>query len=163
MKNIYFVGTPNKEKGIEEFHKLALEFKEHHFFWFCFKLGEGIEKMYPRIEFLVGFDNEAMKERIKQDMDAFVCCSHFEGFSLPIAEAMMLRKPVLAYALDEVVDVYDDCIEYVQPFDFDRMIVKLREIIDNNAYKKDLYKAEQYILDHYSPDKVTDKLLDIIL
>lgn len=163
MKNIYFVGTPNKEKGIDEFHRLAVQLPEHKFFWFCFKFDESIKKIYPNIEFLVGFDSDIMKEKIKQEMDIFVCCSHFEGFSLPIAEAMLLRKPVLSYALEEIVDVYSDRIEYIQPFEFNVMSSRLGEILKDDTYQRDLDKAYQYILDNYSPDRVSKKLLEIIL
>ena len=163
MKSIYFVGTPNREKGIDEFHQLALKFQEHRFFWFCFKLDDTVKNLYPKIEFLIGFESDEMKERIKQEMDIFVCCSHFEGFSLPIAEAILLKKPVITYALEEIVDVYEDHIEYVKPFQYDTISDRLQKLIDYGIYQKDLDEARQYVLDNYSPDVVSQRLLNILL
>jgi glycosyltransferase involved in cell wall biosynthesis len=163
MKKIYFVGKPISTKGIEDFNYLADRILQAEFYFFCYKTENSIIKKYPKINFIIGLNDEEMKEKIKNEMDLMISCSRFEGFCLPIAEAMMLKKPVLSYKLDELKAVYLDNIEYIECFDIKKFEQRLDEIIKNDNYNRDLDRARDFIIENYSPESVSKKLLNILL
>lgn len=160
--NFYFVGNPTTHKGIEDFNLIAKKIPKANFYWFCFKLNNEIKKSYPKINFLAGLKDLEMKNKIEKEMDVFICCSHFEGFCLPIAEAIWLGKPVISYSLRELIDVYKDNIEYVAPFETKRFIKKIQGIIINGKNVKKIIKAKKFVIRNYSPEVVAQRLLNII-
>lgn len=163
MKKIYFVGTPTKGKGIEDFNLIAKQIIDAEFYWFCFEVNKSLKKKYHKIIFITDLVKEKLQYFIKKEMDLMVCCSHFEGFCLPIAEAMLLEKPVISYRLPEIESVYFDNIEYVECFDLNEYIDKLKEFILKNNYNKDKEKARNFIINNYSPEIVSQRLLKILL
>lgn len=163
MKKIYFVGLPIEAKGIKDFNFIAEQITGAEFYWFCFKNDKFKQKKYKRINFIVGLDDESLKTMIKKEMDLMICCSHFEGFCLPIAEAILLEKSVISYKLPEIETVYADNIEYVKCFVLNEYVHKLQEFILNNSYSKDKEKAKNFIINNYSPEIVSKKLLKILI
>lgn len=163
MRKIYFVGAPTKAKGIEDFSFIAEQIIDAEFYWFCFNVNDGIKEKHKRINFIIGLSDEQMKLKIKEEMGAFISCSHYEGFCLPIAEAILLEKPVFSYKLPEIESVYSDNIEYIKCFDLNEYTNKLKEFISKNSYNKDKEKARRYIIDNYSPEVVADRLLNVLL
>lgn len=154
---------PTQAKGIEDFYKLATNIKEANFFWFCFKIDKETKEKYKEINFIIGLSNEELKTKVREEMDLFINCSHFEGFSLPIAEAILLEKAVISYKLPEIEQVYEDNIEYVKRFDLEEYENKIKGFISKNDYNRDKEKAKKFILNNYSPEVVSKKLLKIIL
>ncbi|SRR5258706_14717740 len=165
MKNVYFVGAPTQDRGIEEFAYISSSCKSAKFYWFTYKISDEIIRKYKTINFIRGLDDKTLRSYIKDNMDIFISCSHAEGFCLPIAEAMLLEKPVLSYALEEVQSVYSDLIEYVTCFDRNEFIKKLLPLINanNQSRIKKYAKAKMYIQDNYLPDIVSSKLLAYII
>ncbi len=162
MKKIYFVGHPTTDKGIKDFNCLAEKIADTEFYWFCYKLDAHNRAEYKYIHFVVGLDDTQLKKVIQEEMDLMVCCSHFEGFCLPIAEAILQNKPVISYQLPEVCSAYADNIEYIDCFDLPKFIERLKNIILYNNYKKDLDAAKIFVMNNYSPERVSDRLLSII-
>lgn len=158
-KKIYFVGTPSQVKGIDEFNSLAKLISEADFFWFCFKLPEGLQSVYPNINFIAGLSDQQLRDKIENEMDVFVCCSHFEGFSVPIAEAMLLKKPVIAYKLEELVDIYGDHITFMSS-DLEEAAKIILSVL--KAKSSSLDESREMILSRYSPKSVSDKLINIL-
>jgi len=161
MKKIYFVGLPVKEKGIEDFSYLAGKIKEAKFYWFCLKLDNSIKNKYKKINFLVGLNDREMKKKIS-DMDLMACCSRFEGFCLPIAEAILLKKPVISYRLKEVESTYLNNIEYIKCFSLNKYVRGIKKVISNKGLCKDAKKARMFVINNYSPEVVSQRLLKII-
>ncbi len=96
MKKIYFVGAPTEVKGIEQFNKIAGLFPSDSFYWICYEINSPKKENYKNLIFLTGLSDIEMRNKIKS-MDMLICLSRFEGFCLPIAEAMLLKKPVISY------------------------------------------------------------------
>ena len=162
MKNIYFVGAPTEAKGIEDFNYLANQLKSFNFYWFTFNMNTDFKQKYNRINFIVGKNDQAMKELIKQKMDLFISCSHYEGFCLPIAEAILLEKPVISYDLEEVVSEFGNHINYVSQFKKEGFASKIQLLSQEKNLKHKLMQAHQFIESNYSPDQVCDKLVSIL-
>jgi len=163
MKNIYFVGIPIEAKGINDFNYIAEHVINAKFFWFSYKVDIDLRKKYKRINFIIGLDDDNLKAMITKEMDLLICCSHFEGFCLPIAEAILLGKPVFSYKLKEIESVYLNSINYVDCFDLNSYVDKINKFTlkddSSNANKKHI----NYIINNYSPRIVSKRLLKILL
>lgn len=163
MKKIYFVGIPTKAKGIEDFNFIAEQITDVEFHWFCIKVDNATKEIYKKINFVTGLDDKQMKLKIKEEMEIFISCSHYEGFCLPIAEAILLEKPVFSYRLPEIESVYSNNIEYVECFDLNEYTYKVKKLILNSNCNNDKEKARNYIINNYSPEIVANRLLKILL
>ncbi len=161
MKHVYFVGAPTTEKGIDDFNEIASFVNTAKFYWFCFRIDTKLVKKYKYINFREGLSDEKLKKNIIDEMDYFICCSHFEGFCLPIAEAILLKKPVISYDLDEIKSEFQDNIEYAH--DLEEFKIHIQNIIEKNNYSKDLNKSKRFIEKNYSPEVVSKRLLKIVL
>lgn len=162
MKKIYFVGIPSKAKGVEDFNFIAEHVPGAEFYWFCLEVDSFTKRKYHKINFVTGLNDQQMHLKIKKEMDLFVSCSHYEGFCLPIAEALLLKKPVISYALDEVRSSYSENIEYIDCFQLTRYIDRINEIILKNNYLKDKKEVRKYVIKNYSPKVVVGKLLKVL-
>lgn len=162
MKNIYFLGKPTSAKGIEDFNYISKKIPEAKFHWFTFRAPKNLERKYKNITFIQGLEDAVLKKMIKNKMDIFISCSHFEGFCLPIAEAMLLKKPVISYDLEEVVNEFSDTILYVEQFDRMKFIEKLKEVLHSKESIKNLDHAKEHVEKNFSPSVVTEKLLSFL-
>lgn len=158
---IYFVGSPENVKGIDDFYKLSKDVSAE-FYWFCWKVDTEVKEKYPNLKFITGLDTPSLKEKIKE-MDIFVSFSRFEGFCLPIAEALINLKPVIAYKLPELEDVYKNHVFFVELHAYDIILNKVKNCMENYSfYKINSEISKKFILDNYSPENVTKKLLKIL-
>lgn len=159
MKNFYFVGAPTIEKGIEDFNEIAKSLPQAKFTWYCFRVSPDFVKKYPHINFVKGLDDAQLKKDVTTRMDCFICCSHFEGFCLPVAEAMRMEKPVISYDLDEIRFEFQETIEYVHTVsEFKKRLLSLTK---KNYYTKDTKQGKIFIEKNYSPEVVSNRLLKI--
>jgi len=162
MKRIYFVGAPTEAKGILEFDTLAGFFPKTSFNWFCYKATAEITSTYRKINFIVGLNDLEIRDKIKS-MDLLISCSKFEGFCLPIAEALLLNKPVISFDLDEIKSVFKNNIEYVESHNLEQFRKKIGEYISNQTYDIDIKKAHEFIVEQFFPEKIKQRFLDVIL
>jgi glycosyltransferase involved in cell wall biosynthesis len=162
MKNIYFVGAPTVAKGISEFSRIAEQIEGACLYWYCYSISSDFKRRYPKVKFVTGLSDVELKKRIYRFMDLFVSCSHFEGFCLPIAEAMMEMKPVISYRLEEIESEFGNNIEYVPCFDFQNMKTKIIATLKSTPNKKKLFEAKKFVESTYSPQRVTNKLYTIL-
>lgn len=158
MTKIYFVGAATLAKGIDDFNKLAGLVKDAEFYWFTYYVSKDVLTKYKNIKFIVGLSDQKLKKTISKDMDIFICCSGFEGFCLPLAEAMILKKPVITYPLSEIKQEFLNNVEYVNGVEQFRK--RLVSIIGKKDYKKDLTKAKKFVEMNFSPEKVSGRLLN---
>lgn len=160
--NIYFVGAPTFAKGIIDFEFLASSFTHWHFSWFCQQLPPGIKESYPHINFILNLNDHDLKEAIMSRMDIFISCSHFEGFCLPAAEAILAGKPVITYALEEVKIEFGTHFEYVPCFDLDEFMKTLEHMASSPPNKYKISSAQNFITQMYSPANVAKRFFSII-
>lgn len=71
---------------------------------------------------------------------AFIFPSFYEGFGMPISEAMKCGCPVLASNSSSLTEVGGDAAIYVEPNDIDAFKEKLRQIIEDEELRKTMRK-----------------------
>lgn len=161
LTKVYTVGIPCAAKGLDDFFELTTRIGNTQFYWFCYKIDDQLVQAYPSIEFITGKNDYEMHSIISEKMDVFVSCSHFEGFCLPVAEAIMNLKPAITYELEEIKSTYGPRIDYVKPFDLDDFERVLRLNI-NNIDARRLSEAKLFIIKQFSAKSVTKRLLKSI-
>ena len=67
---------------------------------------------------------------------AFIFPSFYEGFGIPVAEAMKCGCPVLTSASSSLPEVGGDAALYAEPNDIDDLKEKLRQIIEDEELRK---------------------------
>ncbi|MDR0907272.1 MAG: glycosyltransferase family 4 protein [Rikenellaceae bacterium] len=73
-----------------------------------------------------------------QMADGFVYTSLFEGFGIPIIEALTSRVPVITSAGGVFPEAGGDACIYVNPFSVEQMIEALRSVLSNSTLRADM-------------------------
>lgn len=91
----------------------------------------------------LGYLKRADLNRLMQYSDAMIFPSHFEGFGIPILEAMRFKKPIFCSNLPVFHEIAGDAVEYFDPFSiedianqFEKIFVEGRLSVDENKYNK---------------------------
>jgi glycosyltransferase involved in cell wall biosynthesis len=165
LTNAYFVGLPSNAKGIHDFAWLAKEFEGRiKFHWITKCVSPELKSLFPYITFVVDLNDDQLVSYI-QRMDIFLNCSHFEGFSLPTAEAIFLEKCAFSYKLPEIYSSFGDHVtSYIKPFDLTLYKTVLTDYLGGTIGREQylLQRGKQMIIERYSPDVVLNKMLEVI-
>lgn len=68
---------------------------------------------------------------------AFSYISHYEGFGLPVLEAMASGVPVLTSEVASIPEVGGDAVTYIQPNERDDVQAALKRILEDDAYGRE--------------------------
>ena len=72
---------------------------------------------------------------------AFLCCSSYEGFGLPVAQSMASGVPVVSYQNSSLTEVVGDAGVLVPDGEVTAMVDATRALIDEPARRSDLREA----------------------
>ena len=112
-----------------------------------------------RVRLLSGVDDQ-MLCRLCNRAEAFIYPSLYEGFGIPLLEAMACGCPVIASRIPSTIEVAGDCPIYIEPAELDDMIhafdIALSEGRDSDRVKAGFEQAKLY-----SWYKTAEKTLDI--
>jgi glycosyltransferase involved in cell wall biosynthesis len=98
---------------------------------------------------------------IYQSAKVFVYPSLFEGFGIPIVEAIHSRVPVITSIGSCFEEAGGPATRYVNPLDSDQMSVVLEEILNNDTLIKSIVEqSEKHVL-QFSQQEVSRHLMDI--
>ena len=127
IPDLFLIGDyPNNYQGIENYKYYVKELiKKYHLSEKVFFLG-------------VRKHDEAMKYLCHSSL--FIFPSKFEGFGLPILEAMALGTPVLSSDAHSLSEVGGDTIMYFKYQKNNDLYLKMLDIY-NNGYNKSVYQA----------------------
>lgn len=90
---------------------------------------------------LLGYVTQNEKYRLIQNARAFVFPSLYEGFGLPVLEAMALGTPVLTSNNSSLPEVAGGAAAMVDPTDDDSLYVGLKNIVEHEDLRQRLIKA----------------------
>jgi len=75
---------------------------------------------------------------LMQGAKIFLFPSFYEGFGLPILEAMQCGVPVLASRVTSIPELGVDAVHYADPSDFVDLADGITQLLDNEDYRKEL-------------------------
>lgn len=172
-KFILFVGTiqPRKNIGmlIQAFSKIAEKYKDVDLVivgkkgWLfepIFKLPQEIS-IESRVHFLDFVSDEDLAAFYKNAI-CFVLPSLYEGFGLPILEAMQHGCPVITSSVSSLPEAGGDAALYVDPKDKDDIAKKIAELIENENLRKELVKKGYMHLKKFSWEKSAKETLSVL-
>jgi len=145
---------------VELANKIVYKYPSDKFYWIG--TGDIPKGLDGRNVCFTGFLNEKEKKRmLTKSNTIFLNCSHFEGFSVPIAEACLLKVPVLCYKLPELYATYGPHINYVNCYNSNEFF-KCLELLRKNfvIYKEKAVLARRFVIENYSAHKFTSKFMN---
>lgn len=149
---IFYIGRLEEKKNvagmIRAYGILRQEEKIKHQFILAGKPGFNYEKIEEEIKKLpadvqkdiiqLGYIDEKTYVKYLQEADVFFFCTHFEGFGLPIIEAMACGTPVVTSNVTSMPEIAGNaaiCVDPKKPFE---MAAALSKVINNSNIKQSM-------------------------
>lgn len=96
-----------------------------------------INKNKQNIYYLGYIDDENLA-KIYNKADLFVFPSIYEGFGLPVLEAMACGTPVLTSDCSSLPEVGGDAVEYCDPYNMEEITYKMTKILENEKMRENM-------------------------
>ncbi len=117
-----------------------------------------IKSSYRGDIIFAGFVSDAQKKALYEGAHAFIFCSSYEGFGLPIIEAMSLSCPVISYDNSSIPEAAGDAALLVETGDYtsiaNRIIDLSQPAMREEIIKKGLQQAKKFSWHIYMTDFV---------
>lgn len=88
--------------------------------------------------------------------------SLFEGFGIPLVEAMMYGKPILASSVTSIPEVAGDAAIYFDPMKPEEIVNAMRRIMEDKRLYRNLVAEGHKRLNYFDYNKMIDGYLSII-
>jgi len=116
---------------------------------------------------IIWFDNLQSNEHLQafyQGARALLYPSFFEGFGLPVAEALLSNTPVITSKTSSLPEAGGPGSLYVDPLDPDDLQEKIITVLtDSEMHKKMISTGRGYALENFSPSAISKKIMDLYL
>lgn len=131
--------------------------------WYYKKIFQKVQdlKLVGRVKFLEYIPDEDLAV-LMQGAKVFLFPSFYEGFGLPILEAMHCGTPVLASRVTAIPELGVDAVHYVDPFDPVDIADGLTQLLENEEYRRQLKARGFEQVKNFSWGKTAQKILDTI-
>jgi glycosyltransferase involved in cell wall biosynthesis len=90
----------------------------------------------------------------------FVYPSRYEGFGLPVIEAMREGTPVISSDASSLPEVAGDAALFVDPDDRDALVAAMERLLADEALRRDLSEKGKEQAKKFSYDKMVEKFLE---
>lgn len=121
-----------------------------------FRTGADISNELDECVFFTGFINDQDLASLYNNAKAFIFPSYYEGFGLPILEAMSFELPILASDIPVFREVAGEYIVYFDHMNFNDFDIKLAEVLGRGP------ADYSDILEKYTWEKSVSKIVGII-
>lgn len=146
------IGTLQPRKNLSvlitafsEFHKIHPQFKlilAGKKGWLYENIFKQVEQMGMKDSIVFpGFVSEEEKNNLYKKATAFILPSLYEGFGIPLLEAMAHGCPVLSSFSSSLPEVGGEACLYFDPKNCDDLVEKMASVISNKDLIKELVKA----------------------
>lgn len=130
------------------------------------KILDEIQRLQPKIRkdvILKGYINQDEKIELLKWADIFVLPSFFEGFGLPVVEAMACGIPVVCSNVTSLPEIAGSAALFVDPYKTFDIAAGLSKVIHNFGLKQALISKGLKRASYFSWEKAARLTLDVIL
>lgn len=167
---VLFIGTlePRKNIGglIDAFAKISDKIDQNLVVvgkrgWYYNSIFETVDRfrLNSRISFL-GFVTEEEKKCLIEKCDVFVYPSFYEGFGLPVLEAITLNIPTITSSISSLPEVAGDAAILVDPTDIDNLSDTIYDVLTNEKLKQKLIINSKMQADKFSWKLTTKRTIN---
>jgi glycosyltransferase involved in cell wall biosynthesis len=168
---ILFVSTIEPRKNIinlvKAFNLIKEKYAVNHHLILIGQKGWEYEKIFAEIEnsnfreeiHYLGYLSDETVAVFYSLADAFVYPSLYEGFGLPILEAMTLGTPVIISNTSCLPEVAQNAAMYINPDDYESIATTIYEVISQPDLQKDLITRGKNRAKLYSWERVAQETL----
>jgi len=121
-------------------------------------LGLGLKDRIKLLDFVPQEDLPALYVNAAM----FVFPSHYEGFGLPVLEAMNMGTPVITSKTSSLPEVGGDSVLYCKPDDIHDMAMVMRNVLKNEKVRQSLAEKGKERAKRFSWERFVEKMLHII-
>ncbi|MFH0820351.1 MAG: glycosyltransferase family 1 protein [Candidatus Peregrinibacteria bacterium] len=131
--------------------------------WYYQKVFQKVKdlKLVGRVKFLEYIPDDDLAV-LMQGAKVFLFPSFYEGFGLPLLEAMQCGTPVLASRVTAIPELGVDAVHYVDPFDAVDIADGLTQLLENDEYRRQLRARGFEQVKNFSWGKTAQRILDTI-
>jgi len=169
---ILYVGTLEARKNIarliKAFYKLRKQGVSHKLIivgkrgWKYKEIFDIIRELHLESDVIfTGYVRENDLPALYSAADVFVYPSIYEGFGLPLLEAMACGTPVITSNASSLPEVVNDAAVTVNPYDTDSLTNAIYAILSNNDLRSDLVRKGYKRAASYSWDKCASRTVQV--
>lgn len=130
--------------------------------WRCKNIYEKVQRLNLRNRILFpGYVDQEDSPLLMCGAVAFVFPSLYEGFGMPPLEAMACGTPVIASAVTALPEVVKDAGILVDPRSVKEICTAMKELLENEAYRKELGVLGMRRAQKYTWQKSAEMLMEI--
>lgn len=169
-----FVGSMSPRKNlvrlIEAFERFKIRTKSDYKLLIVGSSFWGNEELNQRISickyacdiYITGRVSQPDLEKIMGSAFALTFVSYFEGFGIPLVEAMECEVPIICSNVSCMPEIAGDAALYVDPFKVEDIADKLIELFSNPALVRTIIERGNLQRQKFSWDKTAEKLWELI-
>jgi glycosyltransferase involved in cell wall biosynthesis len=160
-----FVGTAERRKGIDTLvHAMELVKRDEPFLQLKIvgAMGDGLTDEIQQKTGTLGFQDDTMLAGLYRGADVFVFPSRYEGFGLPVLEAMSYGVPVVTTNVTALPEVAGDAALYVAPDDAEALAAAIARVLKEPALAESLRERGRARAATMSWTKTAGATLDVL-
>ncbi len=167
-KYILFVGNIEPKKNIKQLIKAFAYIKKGyklaivgHKAWMSKTQLNGLKSYLKRREYvMLDYVTEEELAMLYSNAFCMVFPSLYEGFGLPVLEAMQNGCPVICSDRSSLPEVGGDAVLYVNPYKYSDIRVQLDKLINSPKLRLEMIEKGKQRVEFFSPENYTKRLED---
>ena len=131
--------------------------------WKCDEFHETLERsQYKESVVITGFVDDKTLVSIYQNSLAFLYPSLYEGFGLPVLEAMACGTPVITSDCSSLIGIAKDCALCCNPYSIDEIAQAMNRISSDQSCREQLIATGLRNASAYTWEKTTRETINVI-
>lgn len=135
------------------------------------KLGWGYDNLldmvydskYKEDIIMTGYVSDYELGSLYKGATVFAYVSYFEGFGMPILEALSYEKAVLTSDTSSMPEVGGDAVCYCNPYELESVYSTLEHLLDDMEYRNELQEKAKMQAEKFSYEKSAKKVAELLL
>lgn len=130
--------------------------------WMCTEIFQLLHNLnLTNSVIMTGYVSQENLECLYKNSKALIFASLYEGFGLPLLEAMVRGIPVIASNIPVFKEIGDDSVVYFDPFDENDMAEKILNVLSDDALKKAMVEKGLERVKLFSWEKCAEETMKV--